>query len=139
MRRRRSTTASSPSSGCDPVSRTITCVLVANRGEVVSRVARTAHRLGILAAGVYTDSDADSLYLDDVDVSVPLGPDRSQSPYLQPELLIRAALRARADAVHPGYGFLGENAAFAQAVLDAGLVWIGPPPAAISAMGRKVE
>jgi propionyl-CoA carboxylase alpha chain len=121
------------------VNRPITCVLVANRGEVVSRVARTARAMGILSAAVYTDSDAGSRYLDDVDVSIPLGEDASPSPYLDPDRLIEAALLAGADAIHPGYGFLAENAAFATAVAEAGLVWIGPGPDAIAAMGRKVE
>jgi propionyl-CoA carboxylase alpha chain len=116
-----------------------TCVLVANRGEIVSRVARSARTLGVLTAAVYTESDRSSLYLDDADVAISLGADTSPSPYLDVERLLEAAVRAGADAVHPGYGFLAESAAFAQAVVEAGLTWIGPSAAAITAMGRKVE
>ncbi|WP_153502635.1 ATP-binding protein [Cumulibacter manganitolerans] len=116
----------------------ISCILVANRGEIVSRVARTAARLGIRTVGVYSSSDADSRYLDDVDLAVALGDDSRSSPYLSIEAIIAACRRTGADAVHPGYGFLAENAAFAQAVIDAGLTWIGPTPAAIEAMGGKI-
>lgn len=116
----------------------ISCILVANRGEIVSRVARTASGLGIRTVGVYSSSDADSRYLDDVDIAVALGDDSNASPYLSIEKLIDACRRTGADAVHPGYGFLAENAEFAQAVIDAGLTWIGPTPAAIESMGGKI-
>ena len=117
----------------------ISRILVANRGEVVSRVARTATSMGITIVGVYADSDAEARYLDDVDIAVALGDDQSSSPYLDISKLIEAAKRAGADAVHPGYGFLAENAEFARAVTDAGLTWIGPPPEAIEQMGSKIE
>ncbi|GAB3309278.1 ATP-grasp domain-containing protein [Epidermidibacterium keratini] len=117
----------------------ITRILVANRGEVVSRVARTASSMGITTVGVYADSDAEARYLDDVDIAVALGDDQASSPYLDISKLIDAARRTGADAVHPGYGFLAENADFARAVADAGLTWIGPPPAAIESMGSKIE
>ncbi|WP_158716443.1 biotin carboxylase N-terminal domain-containing protein [Blastococcus sp. Marseille-P5729] len=116
----------------------ISCILVANRGEIVSRVARTASRLGVRTVGVYSSSDADSRYLDDVDLAVSLGDDSQSSPYLSIENIIDACRRTGADAVHPGYGFLAENAEFARAVGEAGLIWIGPTPEAIDAMGGKI-
>ncbi|MFV0535581.1 MAG: acetyl/propionyl/methylcrotonyl-CoA carboxylase subunit alpha [Cumulibacter sp.] len=116
----------------------ISCILVANRGEIVSRVARTAAQLGIRTAGVYAASDADARYLDDVDLAIALGDDQSASPYLAIEKILDAARKAGADAVHPGYGFLAENADFARAVIDAGLTWIGPSPEAIEKMGGKI-
>jgi acetyl/propionyl-CoA carboxylase alpha subunit len=119
--------------------REITRLLVANRGEVVSRVARTARERGIAVVGLYADSDADALYLRDTDVAIALGSDAGPSPYLDIRAVLNAAVHAGADAVHPGYGFLAENADFAQACIDAGLVWVGPPPAAIRAMGGKIE
>lgn len=116
----------------------ISCILVANRGEIVSRVARTASRLGIRTVGVYASSDSDARYLDDVDTAIALGDDQSESPYLSIEKILDAARRTGADAVHPGYGFLAENADFARAVIGAGLTWIGPTPEAIDAMGGKI-
>ena len=116
----------------------ISTILVANRGEIVSRVARTAAGLGIRTVGVYSSSDTDSRYLDDVDVAVALGDDSKSSPYLSIGKILDACRRTGADAVHPGYGFLAENADFARAVIDAGLTWIGPTPAAIDAMGGKI-
>ncbi|HEY2792589.1 MAG TPA: biotin carboxylase N-terminal domain-containing protein [Micromonosporaceae bacterium] len=110
-------------------------LLIANRGEIVSRIARTARSMGIETVGVFADSDTHAAYLRDVDFSVATGAD----PYLDIVALLGAASAAGADAVHPGYGFLSENADFARAVLDRGLIWVGPPPAAILAMGRKVE
>jgi acetyl-CoA/propionyl-CoA carboxylase biotin carboxyl carrier protein len=106
-------------------------VLIANRGEITVRVARTAHALGLSTVGVVTPADDGSLHADVVDVVVPI------SSYLEIDELLRAARVAGARSVHPGYGFLAENAAFARAVLDAGLVWIGPPPSAIELMGDK--
>jgi acetyl-CoA/propionyl-CoA carboxylase, biotin carboxylase, biotin carboxyl carrier protein len=108
-------------------------VLIANRGEIVVRVARTARALGLETVGVVTDADAGALHADVVDAVVPIG------SYLDADELLRAARAAGARSVHPGYGFLSENAAFAQAVVDAGLVWIGPPPAAIELMGDKLR
>ena len=103
-------------------------LLIANRGEIARRVARTARRLGLRVVGVHTPDERPPDGMDALE-AIP--------GYLDGEALLAAARRAGADAVHPGYGFLSENAAFAQAVLDAGLVWVGPPPAAIAAMGDK--
>jgi acetyl-CoA/propionyl-CoA carboxylase biotin carboxyl carrier protein len=106
-------------------------VLIANRGEIAVRIARTVHALGLRSVAVFTDADASALQVDSCDVAV-----RVES-YLDPDALIDAARAAGAQAVHPGYGFLSENAGFARAVVDAGLVWVGPPPAAIELMGDK--
>jgi len=111
----------------------ITRVLVANRGEIARRVFATCRRLGIGTIAVYTDHDAASPHVADADHRVWI------DSYLDSESLIAAAHSSGADAVHPGYGFLSENADFARAVSDAGLVWIGPPAAAVSAMGSKIE
>ena len=112
---------------------TITRILVANRGEIARRVFATCRRLGIATVAVYTDPDATALHVAEADARVWI------ASYLDPAEIVAAARAAGADAVHPGYGFLSENAGFATAVVDAGLVWIGPPPAAVSAMGSKIE
>ncbi|MDF3283457.1 biotin carboxylase N-terminal domain-containing protein [Gordonia sp. N1V] len=118
---------------------TISRVLVANRGEIACRVFTTCRAMGIGTVAVYSDPDAGSPHVRAADVAVRLPGSTSAQTYLQGETIIAAARTAGADAIHPGYGFLSENADFAQAVLDAGLIWIGPPPAAISAMGSKVN
>ena len=111
----------------------ITRVMVANRGEIARRVFATCRRLGIGTVAVYTGPDAHSPHVAEADARVRI------DSYLDAAELVRAARSAGADAVHPGYGFLSENAGFAMAVIDAGLTWIGPPPAAVTAMGSKIE
>jgi len=115
----------------------IASLLVANRGEIACRIIRTAHRLGIRTVAVYSDADARALHVREADEAVHIGPSPARLSYLDGAKIIAAAQAAGADAIHPGYGFLSENADFAQAVIDAGLIWVGPPPAAIRAMGRK--
>ncbi|TDD29911.1 ATP-grasp domain-containing protein [Kribbella turkmenica] len=117
----------------------ITSVLVANRGEIACRVFRTARSLGLSTVAVHSTADAGSPHVAEADAAVHLPGNAPGETYLRAELIIDAARRAGADAVHPGYGFLSENAAFAQAVIDAGLTWVGPPVDAISSMGSKIE
>ncbi len=114
-------------------------ILIANRGEIACRVAATARRLGVLSVAVYSDADADAKHVLACDEAVHIGPSAPKESYLRGERIIEAALATGAQAVHPGYGFLSENEDFAQACADAGLVFIGPPPSAIKAMGLKSE
>ena len=112
-------------------------ILIANRGEIARRVIRTAHRMGIETVAVYSDADAHAPHVREATTARHLGPAPARESYLDQAKVLAAAKDAGADAIHPGYGFLSENAEFAQRVIDAGLIWIGPPPGAITAMGLK--
>src|SRR5512139_1991885 len=114
-------------------------ILIANRGEIVVRIARTARRLGLATVAVHSEVDAASPHVAACDDAVAIGGCAPRDSYLRADKLLDAARAARADAVHPGYGFLAENAAFAEAVVAAGLTFIGPPAAAIAAMGDKAR
>ncbi len=115
----------------------ISKLLIANRGEIACRIIRTARAMGIATVAVYSDADAKALHVRQADESVHIGPSPAAESYLVAEKIIAAARQTGADAIHPGYGFLSENADFAQAVIDAGLIWVGPKPASIRAMGLK--
>ncbi len=112
-------------------------LLIANRGEIACRIMRTAQRMGVATVAVYSDADAKALHVRSADEAVHIGPSPAAESYLVGAKIIAAAQQTGADAIHPGYGFLSENADFAQAVLDAGLIWVGPKPASIRAMGLK--
>ena len=115
----------------------LTSLLIANRGEIACRIIRTARRLGIRTIAVYSDADAKALHVRQADEAVHIGPSPARESYLVGEKIIAAAKQTGAEAIHPGYGFLSENADFAQAVIDAGIIWVGPHPASIRAMGLK--
>ena len=112
-------------------------VLIANRGEIACRIIRTARALGVRTVAVHSEADAGALHVREADEAVAIGPPPAKESYLRGERIIAAAVEKGVEAIHPGYGFLSENADFAQAVMDAGLVWIGPDPASIRAMGLK--
>ncbi len=114
-------------------------VLVANRGEIARRVIRTARRMGIRAIAIYSEADAGLPYVREADEAVPVGPAPPARSYLDAGAVLAAAQRTGAAAIHPGYGFLAENAEFAALVIDAGLTWVGPPPSAIEQMGDKIN
>jgi len=115
----------------------ITSLLIANRGEIACRVIRTAKRLGMRTVAVFSEADAKALHVRMADEAVPIGSAPARESYLVGERIIAAAKQTDAQAIHPGYGFLSENADFAQAVIDAGLIWVGPRPDSIRAMGLK--
>jgi 3-methylcrotonyl-CoA carboxylase alpha subunit len=112
-------------------------ILIANRGEIACRVIKTARQMGVATVAVYSDADRDALHVRMADEAIHIGPSPARESYLLGERILEAALATHADAVHPGYGFLSENAGFAQACADQGVVFIGPPTAAIEAMGSK--
>ena len=112
-------------------------LLIANRGEIACRIIRTARAMGIRTVAVYSDADAKALHVRQADEAVHIGPTPARESYLVGEKIIAAAKSSGAEAIHPGYGFLSENAEFAQSVIDSGLIWVGPKPASITAMGLK--
>jgi 3-methylcrotonyl-CoA carboxylase alpha subunit len=118
--------------------RVIESLLVANRGEIACRIFRTARRLGIRTIAVFSDADVSARHVREADEAVRIGPAAPRESYLNVQKILEAARATNAQAIHPGYGFLSENAQFAQACVDAGLVFVGPPPAAIGAMGSKI-
>ncbi|MEQ1538357.1 MAG: acetyl/propionyl/methylcrotonyl-CoA carboxylase subunit alpha [Sphingorhabdus sp.] len=115
----------------------IQSLLIANRGEIACRIIRTARAMGVRTVAVYSDADAKALHVRQADEAVHIGASPARESYLVGEKIIAAALATKAEAIHPGYGFLSENAEFAQAVIDAGLIWVGPRPASITAMALK--
>ncbi|MEE1555286.1 MAG: biotin carboxylase N-terminal domain-containing protein, partial [Alphaproteobacteria bacterium] len=118
-----------------PISR----LLIANRGEIARRIIRTAHEMGIATVAIYANGDANAPFVREADSAVALSGETSAETYLDVDKVLAACNDTDADAVHPGYGFLSENAAFARAVMDAGMQWVGPSPEAISAMGDKLS
>ena len=118
---------------------TINTVLVANRGEIACRVIRTLRDQGVRSVAVYSDADADAPHVRAADVAVHIGPSPARESYLVADRILDAARRTGAQAIHPGYGFLSENAAFARACEDAGIIFMGPPASAIDTMGDKIS
>src|SRR5687767_10885990 len=117
----------------------MTTLLVANRGEIAVRVFRTARRMGLRTVAVYSEADAGAPFTRLADLALPIGPAPAAASYLRADNILAAAAKAGADLIHPGFGFLSEDARFAQAVLDAGLAFVGPPPDVLAAMGGKDE
>ena len=114
-------------------------ILIANRGEIACRIIRTARRMGIATVAVYSEADRDALHVEMADTAVAIGPPPAAQSYLSIEAIVAACRKSGAEAVHPGYGFLSEREAFPVALAEAGIVFIGPNPAAIAAMGDKIE
>ena len=114
-------------------------LMIANRGEIAVRIAETAHKMGISTVAVFSEADRGALHTLVCDESVCIGAPEPAASYLNIPALLEAAQKTGANAIHPGYGFLSERSEFAQAVLDAGLIWVGPSPTAISTMGSKTE
>ena len=113
-------------------------ILVANRGEIALRVMRSARELGVKTVAVYSEADRNALHVRYADEAICIGPPPSSESYLRIDKILDAATQSQADAIHPGYGFLSENEDFAKAVIDAGRIFIGPPPQAIAIMGNKL-
>src|SRR5215468_984106 len=122
----------------DPARTMFKRILIANRGEIACRIIRTARRLGIATVAVYSEADRDALHVAMADEAVAIGPPSAAQSYLSIEKIVAACKETQAEAVHPGYGFLSERAAFARALAEAGIVFIGPNPSAIAAMGDKI-
>src|SRR3984957_6096160 len=119
------------------MTRPFASLLIANRGEIAVRIAKTARRLGIRTIAVYSDADANAAHVAAADEAVHIGASPARESYLKLDAIIAAARQTKAEAIHPGYGFLSENAAFAEACEAAGIVFVGPPASAIRAMGLK--
>ena len=117
----------------------ITKILIANRGEIAVRIARACKDSGISSVAIYAEPDRDALHVLHADEAYSLNGTNASETYLSIPKILEIAQRSGSDAIHPGYGFLSENADFAQSVIDAGLIWIGPPPAAIKSLGDKVQ
>src|SRR6187200_3154647 len=117
--------------------RMLKSLLIANRGEIACRIIRTARAMGIRTVAVYSDADAKALHVRMADEAIHIGPSAARESYLAGEKVIAAAKASKAQAIHPGYRFLSENAGFAEAEIKAGLIWVGPKPDSIRAMGLK--
>src|SRR5207237_5449386 len=113
-------------------------ILIANRGEIACRIIRSARRMGIATVAVYSEADAEALHVREADEAVPIGPAPAAESYLRIDRIVEACRQTGAEAVHPGYGFLSERPAFAEALAQEGIVFIGPSPEAIAAMGDKI-